>query len=165
MMTMWPNKSPEPTAVGAAVPLSRFTSRVGGGSAFFVRRMRFYHLLLAIVLLSGCSTNQVHISRFSSDEQIRSELLVHTPLGSSGTNVLRFVAEDLHQYKGKLWPVRWSWHALAPHNTIDVELAEYPIGKFFTRIVLVRWGFDEEKDVLIDIQVCQYTVEGHSFVP
>ena len=148
-----------------AVPLSRFTSRVGGGSAFYVRRMRFYHLLLAIVLLSGCSTNQVHISRFSSDEQIRSELLVHTPLGSSGTNVLRFVAEDLHQYKGKLWPVRWSWHALAPHNTIDVELAEYPIGKFFTRIVLVRWGFDEEKDVLIDIQVCQYTVEGHSFVP
>jgi hypothetical protein len=31
-----PNKSPEPLAL--AVPLSRFTSRVGGGSAFFVRR-------------------------------------------------------------------------------------------------------------------------------
>ena len=27
------------TAVGASVPLSRFTSRVGGGSAFFVRRI------------------------------------------------------------------------------------------------------------------------------
>jgi hypothetical protein len=60
---MLPNKTPEPTGVGAcrsaipkivctksrltsrrsqpplalAVPLSRFTSRVGGGSAFFVR--------------------------------------------------------------------------------------------------------------------------------
>jgi len=32
-----PNKSPEPTAVGACSPLSRSTSRVGGGSAFFVR--------------------------------------------------------------------------------------------------------------------------------
>jgi len=31
---MMPNKSPEPLAL--AVPLSRFTSQVGGGSAFFV---------------------------------------------------------------------------------------------------------------------------------
>jgi len=30
-----PNKSPEPLAL--SVPLSRFTSRVGGGSAFYVR--------------------------------------------------------------------------------------------------------------------------------
>jgi hypothetical protein len=127
--------------------------------------MRLFHLLLAIALLSGCSTNQVHIRRFSSDEQIRSELFVHTPLGSSSTNVLRFVAEDLHQHKGKLWPARRDWHALAPHNTIDVELEEYPIGKFFTRIVEVQWAFDEEKDVLTDIMVNQYTVEGHSFVP
>ena len=37
MTYLWPNKSPEPTAVGAAVPLSRFTPQVGGGSAFFVR--------------------------------------------------------------------------------------------------------------------------------
>ena len=34
---MMPNKSPEPTAVGACSPLSRVTSRVGGGLAFFVR--------------------------------------------------------------------------------------------------------------------------------
>ena len=32
-----PNKSPEPLA--RSVPLSRFTSQVGGGSAFFVRRI------------------------------------------------------------------------------------------------------------------------------
>jgi hypothetical protein len=32
-----PNQSPEPTAVGAVSPLSRFTSRVGGGSASYVR--------------------------------------------------------------------------------------------------------------------------------
>jgi len=37
-MTMWPNKSPEPP-LALSVPLSRFTSRVGGGSAFFVRRL------------------------------------------------------------------------------------------------------------------------------
>src|ERR1039457_821110 len=33
-----PNKSPEPTAVGAVSSAVRFTSRVGGGSAFYVRR-------------------------------------------------------------------------------------------------------------------------------
>ena len=32
---LMPNQSPEPTAVGAAVPLSRFTPRVGGGLSFF----------------------------------------------------------------------------------------------------------------------------------
>ena len=37
MTISWPNKSPEPTAVGRSVPLSRATPRVGGGSAFFVR--------------------------------------------------------------------------------------------------------------------------------
>ena len=34
---MQPNKSPEPTAVGAVRSASRFTSQVGGGSAFVVR--------------------------------------------------------------------------------------------------------------------------------
>jgi len=42
IMTVWPNKSPEPTALALAVPLSRFTPRVGGGSAFFVRHPRAY---------------------------------------------------------------------------------------------------------------------------
>jgi hypothetical protein len=49
-MRLWPNKSPEPTAVGAGrsavasvkprgtTPLTGFTSRVGGGSAFYVRQ-------------------------------------------------------------------------------------------------------------------------------
>jgi len=40
----WPNKSPEPTAVGAVSPLSRFTSLVGGGSAFYVRHRSIYTL-------------------------------------------------------------------------------------------------------------------------
>jgi hypothetical protein len=35
---MTPNTSPEPSADEWPVPLSRFTSRVGGGSAFYVRR-------------------------------------------------------------------------------------------------------------------------------
>ena len=51
---MLPNKSPEPTAVGAAVPLSRFTPRVGGGSAFFVRphsRMTKRARILVVVIL------------------------------------------------------------------------------------------------------------------
>ena len=44
-----------------AVPLSRFTSRVGGGSASFVRRhptiVRFISLILAVGFLAGCAAN------------------------------------------------------------------------------------------------------------
>ena len=40
-----------------AVPLSRFTSRVGGGSAFFVRRIQIMRVcLLFLMLLAGCAT-------------------------------------------------------------------------------------------------------------
>ena len=44
-----------------AVPLSRFTSRVGGGSAFFVRRhfMRYLFLICfgSAVLATGCASH------------------------------------------------------------------------------------------------------------
>jgi hypothetical protein len=43
---MTPNKSPEPLAL--AVPLSRFTSQVGGGSAFFVRPLDHEHEIQAL---------------------------------------------------------------------------------------------------------------------
>ena len=40
-----------------SVPLSRFTSQVGGGSAFFVRRIQFMRVCLLIsMLLVGCAT-------------------------------------------------------------------------------------------------------------
>ena len=44
---MMPNQSSEPTAVALSVPPSRFTSRVGGGSAFYVRRCSVYEKMLA----------------------------------------------------------------------------------------------------------------------
>ena len=46
-----PNKSPEPTAVGAGSSATRFTSRVGGGSAFFVRSRG--HALWFMIAPSG----------------------------------------------------------------------------------------------------------------
>src|SRR5450759_570090 len=56
-------RSPPPLAL--SVPLSRFTSRVGGGSAFCVRRlhtMRTFIIFLSIAvvgaLLQGCATPQ-----------------------------------------------------------------------------------------------------------
>ena len=57
MTKPWPNKSPEPTAVGAVVPLSRFTSRVGGGSAFFVRQ---HYTLMSYITLHRASLEQRH---------------------------------------------------------------------------------------------------------
>ena len=46
---MTPNKSPEPP-LALAVPLSRFRSQVGGGSAFFVRR--HYTIMKIKIILS-----------------------------------------------------------------------------------------------------------------
>jgi len=69
--TPQPNKSPEPTAVGAVSSLSRFTPRVGGGSAFYVRPKPYArpgvqnhimkkHIALGLVastlFLAGCCT-------------------------------------------------------------------------------------------------------------
>jgi hypothetical protein len=119
-------------------------------------------ILLVSAWLSGCSTNQVYVSSFSTDDHIRAKLLAHTPLGSSGTNVLRFVTEDLRPHPKMITRNHW---ALAPHNTIDVELGEYPDGLFFTRFFLVKWVFDDQKDVLTDIVVDRHTVEGHTYAP
>ena len=42
-----------------AVPLSRFTPRVGGGSAFFVRRlMKLLSIIICAFLLVGCASPQ-----------------------------------------------------------------------------------------------------------
>jgi hypothetical protein len=55
-----------------AVPLSRFTSRVGGGSAFFVRHhytlMKIIPLLTLVFLLTACNKTQ-------SDTAIRQKLI------------------------------------------------------------------------------------------
>ena len=47
-----------------SVPLSQFTSRVGGGSAFYVRRiMRSIYFAITIALLVGCATTPDPIDR------------------------------------------------------------------------------------------------------
>ena len=54
---MLPNQSPEPLA--RSVPLSRFTSQVGGGSAFYVDMatfiMRIISTIISLVLMLGFS--------------------------------------------------------------------------------------------------------------
>jgi hypothetical protein len=64
------NQSLEPTALALAVPLSRFTSRVGSGSTFHVRHyMKLATLFVfATVTFVGCST---------PEGRRRSEILQH----------------------------------------------------------------------------------------
>jgi hypothetical protein len=59
-MSQPPNKSPGQPPLALSVPLSRFTSQVGGGSAFYVRPhqtfMKFILTLIALtLLLTGCN--------------------------------------------------------------------------------------------------------------
>jgi len=56
-----------------SVPPSRFTSRVGGGSAFFVRPMkRFTVILLALlVIVTGCASPELRQQRSQQLEQLR----------------------------------------------------------------------------------------------
>jgi len=155
-----------------AVPLSRFTSLVGGGSAFYVRRMRPRHLLCMLVLLSGCSSDKVYLSRLSSEDTVRTKLLAHTPLGSSGTNVLAFALENfphkridaytryvdsLEAAEGHRLPVEkrdlWQdWWGDPPTKAIGVYLGSYPVGLFFSKEIEFRWVFDE-RDALTNILV------------
>jgi hypothetical protein len=131
--------------------------------------MRACILLFAAVLLSGCSFNKVHLSKSSSDETIRSKLFTHTPLGSSGTNVLKFAIENFphkdidayYQYVDGLQATEG--HRLpvvrtAGNKMIHVNLGSYPVGPYlFSRYVIVRWDFDEE-NVLTNIVVERHTI-------
>jgi hypothetical protein len=127
-----------------------------------MKKLLSLSILLVSAWLSACSANQVYISRFSSAEHIRSQLLAHTPLGSSSTNVLRFVTEDLRPQPIKITTNHW---ALAPHASIHVEMGEYPEGLSSTRFFVVQWWFDDQKDALTDIVVDRHTVEGHTYAP
>jgi hypothetical protein len=94
-------------------------------------------------------------------------------MGSSGTNVLKFVMDDLHTCNevqayfayadsleksvGHRLPVGHTNWEDSPHRTIDVELGSYPAGLMFERIVTVRWVFNDE-DRLTDIIVERQTI-------
>src|SRR5262249_40575579 len=137
-----------------------------------VRRMSAHlRILIAFccaMLATGCRTGKAHVSVFTPDEQIRERLLAYTPIGSNGTNVLRSVLDGLCPHKqvsaysvyvdvlqagesSRVPVVRTHWMT-EPHRTIDVELGSYPAGLMFTRIVTLRWIFDEQ-DSLTDLSV------------
>ena len=48
-----------------SVPLSRFTPRVGGGSAFFVRPHRVFGFCRAVIRCDGLVSSQIAVSKFS----------------------------------------------------------------------------------------------------
>jgi hypothetical protein len=130
--------------------------------------MKAHHLVCMVVLLSGCSSDKVHLSRLSSEETVRTKLLAHTPLGSSGTNVLAFALENFSHKKlyaytryvdsleaaeGHRLPVeKGDWWRNEPQKTIGFYLGSYPVGLFFAKDVEVTWIFDE-RDTLTNISV------------
>jgi hypothetical protein len=135
--------------------------------------LRIVIVVCCTVLVTGCRTGKAHVSVFTPDEQIRERLLAHTPIGSSGTNVLRSVLDGLCPHKqvsaysgyvdalqagesSRLPVARTHWMT-EPHRTIDVELGSYPAGLMFMRIVTVRWIFDEQ-DSLTDLSVRRGTI-------
>jgi len=77
---MPPNKSPEPLAL--AVPLSRFTPRVGGGSAFYVRHHSHYmktfiiigFTVVVLVVGSLLFWHYRNLNKHPSDSAVRQEL-------------------------------------------------------------------------------------------
>ena len=84
-----------------AVPLSRFTSRVGGGSAFYVRplkRMTRLFIILLFGLLVGCSSNKnTHVdgkfevvlsAAHPQDDSIRARLVSISDDGTTTIQVL-----------------------------------------------------------------------------
>ena len=134
--------------------------------------MKAHHLVCMVVLLSGCSSDKIHLSKFSSEETVRTKLLAHTPLGSSATNVLAFALENfthkkieayapyvdsLEAAEGHPLPVEkqdWLWEDWfgEPHKAIGFYFGSYPVGFFFAKQVEVRWVFGKQ-DTLTNILV------------
>ena len=128
---------------------------------------RAIQLFSAVVLLAGCAADRVHLTRFFSEETVHSAVLAHTPVGSSGTNVLQFVVKNFphkridayYQYVDSLedaenrhLPVGKTDWMYPPRNTIDVYLGSYPVGLFFAKEIEIKWLFNEQ-DILTNIVV------------
>jgi len=122
-----------------------------------------------IGLLEGCCVGRVQPTFASSDEQIRSELFSHTPIGTHGTSVLNFVLNKMcdanisvsayEEYVAALQAVssRRLTARTEPeyqgraHYGRRVYVEKYPTGLTSTLAILV-WEFDSN-DTLTNISV------------
>ena len=95
-----------------AVPLSRFTSRVGGGSAFFVRRiMRSILLSIICALLVGCSTTP------KSSVIVSQPTVIQQPVVS---------ADPIDQLVARLSVPRWEPWNVGPATSVGVPETASP---------------------------------------
>jgi len=122
-------------------------------------------MLLSLFCVTGCHVMKAPPDISSSNEQIRADLLSHTPRGTPATNVLGFVMDQLRPagrvqafapYVDALESA--SAHKLPAHRDkrrhIRVMLGEAPnsLELFFTTPITAEWQFDVT-DKLTDILV------------
>jgi len=109
-----------------SVPLSRFTSRVGGGSAFYVRHhytlMKIMPLLLTLgLLLTACS-------KTTSDTVIRQKLIGtwkidSQPITFTFSSDVRWSSIDTAEHKNieGTWQVESGYYILTVSNTTTAK--------------------------------------------
>jgi|HubBroStandDraft_6_1064221.scaffolds.fasta_scaffold402247_2 hypothetical protein len=149
--------------------------------------MKHAHLFVAFatsLLLAGCgwksfvSTKKLDVNPSMKDGDIRQKLLSLTPKGSDGTNVLKFVVDDLRPTSGcssyfayydalkaagytrlNVVPVNLAPPAVPPTppdwppREIYVVLGTYPESHFIWSLTAC-WKFDKH-DKLTDIVICR----------
>ena len=140
-----------------------------------MKRAYTFIVFAGILTLTGCawrnevSTKVLDVNQSTKDEDIRGKLLSYTPKGSDGTNVLKFVVDDLRPKEGcttyfayfeTCRKARPDWEGklivcvdLSPPSSREIfaDIGAYRDFKDFYTI-RAYWEFDK-KDKLVDIVV------------
>ena len=118
-----------------SVPLSRFTSRVGGGSAFFVRQhshaMKIYTSFFVIALICGCA-HQAPVATDSKPDAGRGGILAPKATVDGHGDVGQFIMQTAIHF-GKKPPVTKElplisdqWHYTTYYDSHDIEIRLSP---------------------------------------
>jgi len=119
------------------------------------------YILLAVLVIAlglyviNCLTNPLR----QSEEQIREDILAHTPIGSSVEEVIRVIeGNEDWDWIGRVDQVGFPTGTGSHIGEQSIHVFKGQYGSVFMTNVSVFWGFDENLD-LIDIRV-RKTVDG-----
>ena len=99
-------------------------------------------------VFNGCCVGRVNPNFSAPSEQIRSRLMVYTPIGSTGTNVLDFVARKMCSFHATVCAYSGYVDALQPAARVlsltpepdshgrYIELEKYPVGMTSTAVLI-----------------------------
>jgi hypothetical protein len=106
-------------------------------------------LILLLALVSSCKTTStnytVRINPRLPEDQIRQQILLHTPMGSNASDVLAFILNHL-KYVSR--PPTYVGSGPVRQHDIIITLGEYGFNPLYRNVTGVRWVFNDDNKLI-----------------